>query len=138
MQGAAEDGGVVTGRGVGRISDLPDIDRLEGYDSNMECDPPADYYDAYSRNEQNILRLHYFIAGFLADTGRDGIQIDQVAPAPAIRFLSCPSPCLSPHCPSPPSAPPGLLSRQMRKRQATSRPRVFALKDARARGRAGH
>lgn len=59
------------------IAGLPDIDRLEGYDSEMECDPPADYYDAYARNEQNIVRLHNFIAGYLADTGRDGIQIDQ-------------------------------------------------------------
>jgi hypothetical protein len=41
----------------------------------MECDPPADYYEAYAKNEANILRLHKFVAAYLADTGRDGISI---------------------------------------------------------------
>ena len=58
-----------------RIEDLPDIDRLEGYDDDMECDPPADYYEAYAKNEANILRLHKFVAAYLADTGRDGFSI---------------------------------------------------------------
>lgn len=77
--------------GVYRIADLPDIDRLEGYDANMECDPPADYYDAYALNEQNLYRLNKFIAGYLADTGRRALYIQEVGcvgtPKPACLLL---------------------------------------------------
>lgn len=47
----------------------------------MECDPPADYYDAYVRNEHNLYRLNKFIAGYLADTGRQPLYIDAVSPS---------------------------------------------------------
>ena len=57
------------------IADLPDIDRLEGYDQNMECDPPADYYEALMLNEVNLKRLGYFIGGYLADTNRQGLHV---------------------------------------------------------------
>lgn len=72
------DGGGAELPGGNRIEDLPDIDRLEGYDANMECDPPADYYDAYIRNEQNMYRLNKFIANYLVDTGRRALHIDEV------------------------------------------------------------
>jgi len=58
------------------IATLPDIDRLEGYDENMECDPPVYYYQAYTRNEANMNRLGAFVAGYLADTGRHGISTE--------------------------------------------------------------
>ena len=76
-----------------RIADLPDIDRLEGYDANMECDPPADYYDAYMRNEQNLMRLHKFINGYLLDTGRSGLVVPRVPLPP-----SCPAACALVSC----------------------------------------
>lgn len=127
----------MTGRGavvIGRIAGLPDIDRLEGYDSEMECDPPADYYDAYARNEQNIVRLHNFIAGYLADTGRDGIQIDQVVcvlcVTPAQRQTPA-SPLPSPV--PPPSSRPIVPPRSPVLRSSFFRPSFFSSRCARDR-----
>ena len=55
----------------------------------MECDPPADYYDAYVRNEHNLYRLNKFIAGYLADTGRQPLHVDAVSSSLALSVCVC-------------------------------------------------
>ncbi|EKX31011.1 hypothetical protein GUITHDRAFT_149555, partial [Guillardia theta CCMP2712] len=57
------------------LGNLPDIDRLEGYSTEMTCDPPSDYYDAHAQNEQNLYTLVDFVSEYLADTRRVGLHV---------------------------------------------------------------
>jgi ankyrin repeat protein len=49
-------------------ANFPDIDRLEGYSDDMECDPPEDYFDAFSQNLENMEVVSTFVTDHLLTT----------------------------------------------------------------------